>query len=66
MLYIYTVHFSNELIILFQIMHYTILVFSCPYICFDTPCAILRGVVESSQFSMHPSPCMKNQRAAVW
>jgi hypothetical protein len=32
-------------------MHYTILVWSCPYICFDTPCAILRGVVESSQFS---------------
>jgi hypothetical protein len=35
-------------------MHYTILVFTCPYICFGTPCAILRGVVESSQFSMHP------------
>ena len=32
-------------------MHYTILVFSCPYICFGTPCAIIRGVVESSQFS---------------
>jgi hypothetical protein len=43
-----------ELIILFQQMHYTILVFSWPYICFGTPCAILRGVVESSQFSMHP------------
>jgi hypothetical protein len=30
-------------------VHY--LVFSCPYICFGTSCAILRGVVESSQFS---------------
>ena len=30
-------------------MHYTILVFSCPYICFGTPCAILRGVVDSSR-----------------
>jgi hypothetical protein len=39
------------IIILFQQMHYTILVFSCPYICFGTPCAILRGVVESLQFS---------------
>jgi hypothetical protein len=32
-------------------MHYTILVFSCPYICFGTSCAIIRGVVESLQFS---------------
>jgi hypothetical protein len=32
-------------------MHYTILVLSCTYICFDTSCAIIRGVVESSQFS---------------
>jgi hypothetical protein len=46
--------FPSELISLFQQMHYTILVFSCPYICFGTPCAILRGVVESSQFSMNP------------
>jgi hypothetical protein len=39
----------NELIIyLFQQMHYTILVFSCPYICFGTYSAIFRGVVESS------------------
>jgi hypothetical protein len=36
-------------------MQYTILVFSHPYICFGTPCAILRGVVESSQSSMHPT-----------
>jgi hypothetical protein len=35
----------------FQQMHYTILVFSCPYICFDTYSAIFRGVVKSSQFS---------------
>jgi hypothetical protein len=32
-------------------MHYTLLVFPCPYICFGTSCAILRDVVESSQFS---------------
>jgi hypothetical protein len=35
-------------------MHYTILVFTCPYIFFGTPGAILRGVVKSSQFSMRP------------
>jgi hypothetical protein len=37
-------------------MHYNILVFTCPYICFGTPCAILRGVVEISQFSVHKTP----------
>jgi hypothetical protein len=26
----------------------------CPYICFDTFCAIIRGVVEVSKSSMHP------------
>ena len=32
---------------LFQQMHYTILVFSCPYICFGTYSAIFRGVESS-------------------
>jgi hypothetical protein len=29
-------------------MQYTILGFTCPYICFGTPCAILRGVVDDN------------------
>jgi hypothetical protein len=33
-------------------MHYTILVFTCSYIYFGTPCAILRGVVKSSQLKI--------------
>jgi hypothetical protein len=33
---------------LFQQMHYTILVFSCPYMYFGTYSAIFMGVVESS------------------
>ena len=35
-------------------MHYTILVFSYPYICFGTFSAIFRGVDESSYSSMPP------------
>jgi hypothetical protein len=35
---------SAKLIISFQQMHYTILVFSCPYTCFGTPCAILSAI----------------------
>jgi hypothetical protein len=45
-------------------MHYTILVFSCPYICFGTPCAIIRGVVKSSQFSS-PSNSLSQQKFTV-
>jgi hypothetical protein len=35
-------------------MHYSIIVFSYPYICLGTFSAIFRGVDESSQSSMHP------------
>jgi hypothetical protein len=49
-----SVNTSHLLIILFQQMHYTVLLFTCPYMCFGTPCAILRGFVEISQCLMHP------------